>query len=362
MGSIRTGFARCIAGAAAAAACLLAAGAPAAAAELLDWDVVTWPAGNLTRTFTVGDGNVVFTFSGNTANLVPIGTGNSPNLSAVLLGGQPAGTDALTFRTDHTNNTQSITITIDFTHAGGVSDVAFSIFDVDALFFNHVDRVVVTGFQGATPIFAAVTTSSCNSFTAPNIVNGTCLSADAGANGNARFVFNASGITRITIVYSNPIAFFSPGIQEISIHDVTFVRPLTLVKRGFLPGGTAIPTGTTVPSGTNVSFLLYVYNAGTAVTDVSLQDVLDPLFAYVPGSIRYDATAGTCAAATCTPAEEAAIFAAAAAGTVGTDPVNADVVSFTGTTLDAGNQNAANAQLDLAGSQVWALVFDVVVE
>ena len=66
-----------------------------------------------------------------------------------------------------------------------------------------------------------------------------------------------------------------------------------------------------------------------------------------------------CAGASCTVGEEAAIFAATDSGTVGTDVVNADLVSFTGVTLDVGNANAANAQLDIAAGKVWAVVFTV---
>jgi hypothetical protein len=37
--------------------------------------------------------------------------------------------------------------------------------------------------------------------------------------------------------------------------------------------------------------------------------------------------------------------------------VDGDVASFTGSTIDAGNQNAANAQLDIAADRVWAILF-----
>jgi hypothetical protein len=106
-----------------------------------------------------------------------------------------------------------------------------------------------------------------------------------------------------------------------------------------------------------VKFLLYINNSGGLVADVSLQDVLDPVFAYVPGTIEYDNSVANCAAATCTMAEEAAIFAAADSGTVGTDAVDGDVVSFTGVTVDIGNSSVANTQLDIAAGKVWAVLF-----
>ncbi len=140
---------------------------------------------------------------------------------------------------------------------------------------------------------------------------------------------------------------------------VTAQPLLSIVKRAFQSNGTPIASGSTLPTGMPVKFMLYINNPGGFVGDISLQDVLDPVFGYVPGSIKYDNSVANCAAATCNAAEEAAIFAAADSGTVGTDAVNGDVVSFTGVTLDVGNQNAANAQLDIAGGKVWAVVFTV---
>ena len=58
-------------------------------------------------------------------------------------------------------------------------------------------------------------------------------------------------------------------------------------------------------------------------------------------------------------AEESAIYAAANAGAAGTDVVDGDAVSRSGATLNIGNQNAANAALNLAAAKVWAVVFSV---
>ncbi len=136
---------------------------------------------------------------------------------------------------------------------------------------------------------------------------------------------------------------------------------LAIVKRAFMPDGTPIPSGATIPNGMLFRYLLFIDNPDAARNDVSLQDVLDPAFAYQAGTMRVDNSLASCAAALCTPAEEAAIFAAASAAATMTDAVDGDVVSYTGgsTTIDAGNQSVANAQLDLAGAAVWAMVFDV---
>ena len=156
------------------------------------------------------------------------------------------------------------------------------------------------------------------------------------------------------LVDSNLFQLFSTGAT------------LTLVKTAFLTNdGTELTTGVTLPQGTLVDFMVYVNNPGSvAITDLSMQDVLDPLFAYQAGTIRVDNTVANCAAATCTPAEEAAIYAAAAVATAGTDAIDApDTVSFNGgTTVDAGNQSVANGQLDAAANAVLAVVFTVQVQ
>ena len=138
---------------------------------------------------------------------------------------------------------------------------------------------------------------------------------------------------------------------------------LQLVKRGFLADGTPLASGSTVPTGTTVKFMIYVSNASTiAINDVSMQDVLDPLFTFQPGTIKIDNSTANCAAAACTPAEEAAMFAAADGSAALTDAVDADTVSFTGgNTVDAGNQAQANGQLNAAASSSLVLLFNVTV-
>ena len=137
---------------------------------------------------------------------------------------------------------------------------------------------------------------------------------------------------------------------------------LALVKRAYLADGSPLTSGSTLATGTLVKFMVYVNNnASIATSDVSIQDVLDPLFAYQAGTIKVDNSVANCAAAACTPAEEAAIFAAADAAGALTDAVAAaDVASFTGgNTVDAGNQSQANGQFDVAANTVGALLFSV---
>lgn len=139
--------------------------------------------------------------------------------------------------------------------------------------------------------------------------------------------------------------------------NATVTSGLVIQKRAFRLDGTPIVSGATMPVGIEFKFLLYINNRGTAASDISLQDVLDAEFAYQPGTLQVDNSVVSCAAQTCTPAEESTIFAAAVSAPVLTDVVDADVASFAAAVIDVGNQNAANGQLDIAGSRILAIVF-----
>jgi uncharacterized repeat protein (TIGR01451 family) len=140
---------------------------------------------------------------------------------------------------------------------------------------------------------------------------------------------------------------------------------LALVKTAWMTSdGSPITSGSTVPQGTYVDFMIYVNNKGSvAINDVSIRDVLDPLFVYQADSIRVDNSVADCAAAACDAAEEAAIYAAASAVLpTNSDGVDADTSSFAGVTVDAGNENVANGQLNAAADSVLAVVFTVQVQ
>jgi len=136
---------------------------------------------------------------------------------------------------------------------------------------------------------------------------------------------------------------------------------LTVVKRAFWPDGTLIPTGATIPSGVEFKYLLYINNPSIARTDVSVRDVLDPAFLYQAGTIQVDNSVAECAVAACTAAEEQAIFAAVDGAAFLSDAVAGDVASYTGasSSVDAGDGNVANLQLDINADAVWAVLFSV---
>ena len=126
---------------------------------------------------------------------------------------------------------------------------------------------------------------------------------------------------------------------------------MSLNKMAFLNNGTQLTSGDTLPRGTEVKFVIYIDNTtAVGMSDVSIQDVLDPAFAYQLSSMLYTNSPPTGA----TPAQ---IYTAVNAGTPATDVINDDVASYASSTIDMGNQSAANSTLDVNPTSVWAIMF-----
>ncbi len=151
----------------------------------------------------------------------------------------------------------------------------------------------------------------------------------------------------------DPDTFYTLGPQTLF--------PLDLIKRAFWLDGAPIPTGSTIPSGIEFKYLLYINNHSIARSDVTVRDVLAPAFQYQAGTIQVDNSVADCASAVCTAGEELAILTAVDGTSFLTDAEDGDVGSYTGATLsvDVGNQNVANSQLDINANAVWAMLFSV---
>ena len=197
------------------------------------------------------------------------------------------------------------------------------------------------------------------------------LGVTSGGPGNFEpITFGTSQMNSDDLIATPVNRFLKGFIDDVRIYNRALTQPeiitlagcagsLDIVKRAFWPDGTAIPTGATIPSGVAFKYLLYVNNPGGLRADVTVLDVLDPAFQYQAGTIQVDNSLGECAAAVCTAVEEQAIFAAASGAVVLTDAIDGDAASYTGvgTTIDAGNGNVGNLQLDINGSAVWAILF-----
>ncbi len=200
---------------------------------VLDWDVNNWPLPSLAQTYNIGGSNINFTISGDTARLNTTGNPASPETNQYLTGGT-TNEDALFIRTDFANTSEDITITIDFTHPGGVSDLSFTFWDVDADIPQWNDQLQVTAVaDGLTVNPSSVSDGVTNSPIGSNGSIGDPAdnnnAGNASADGNVTFTFNQTRITQVTIVYSNATTG-TPGNQWISLHDLTFNIAPTVSK------------------------------------------------------------------------------------------------------------------------------------
>ena len=180
----------------------------------------------------------------------------------------------------------------------------------------------------------------------------------------------AGAVPALAQVTNTGVGYLGASNPNLGDGSITLTpQTLSVVKRAFTSTGGAIPDGSTIAVGTTVKFMLYINNkTDSLLSDVSVQDVLAANFLYQAGTIKA-ITEAACAVLACTPAEESTMYTNAngSASCVGsgspcTDGVNADVASFAGTTVDIGNQFAANGQLDVAAQNRLVVLFTTVVQ
>jgi hypothetical protein len=225
---------------------------------------------------------------------------------------------------------------------------------------NLWNEVAMENYSTATTI----STGEWHTLEMQAIINGASSEARLWFDGNLEI--QQTGIDLGT----NPITRFIAGYHWsdpqdeaniLFIDDATVCTPLVITKAAFDTDGAPIPTGATIPSGVGFKFLLYINNHGSAVSDVSVRDILDPAFQYQTATIKVDNSVGECASVSCTPAEVQTIFNAANGAATLSDAVDGDVASYTGagSTVDAGDENVGNLQLNISADAVWAMLFNV---
>lgn len=267
--------------------CLFSKAVVADVATQLNWDAVTWPASSLSQTYTVGPGNVSVTF--NQATDTPPGDAtafisSTPQIDQTSTGGLPTQEDTLFIRIDYgVGSINQMPIILDFTHPGGVSDVSFTMFDLDA--DAWVDEVEVTATDGTStfnPSSVVDSTSNDNVFDGTNTVTGINNTSHTTDDGNATFTFNQTGITQVTILYRNAVAVANPAIQRIYLHDVDFTYPETdlAIVKSHAGNFTENQNGT---------YTLSVSNNASASTEVGPITVTDTL----PAGLSFVSATGT---------------------------------------------------------------------
>jgi hypothetical protein len=217
---------------------------PVALAITLDWDAVTWTPGTLSNSYDVdptkAGNDLTVTVSGNTARLQPEIVSPNPMTPAItkdFQGGLGSTQNTLCLAVDFTNKTQSVTVTVNFSslYTAGVSNVSFSLFDIDLSnvsgndYQDLLSSISATSIDGVTLIAATITTSATNTLSGTGLtqtVNGISGNTDLGpgsGNGNVTIDFGGAAIKSFTFTYgsgSNPGA--DPTYQHVGIHDISF--------------------------------------------------------------------------------------------------------------------------------------------
>ena len=210
---------------------------------LVDWSALNWPAGSLSNSYDVDPANagndVTVTISGNTGQLQTSLVSPNPQTPAITRafdGGLGTSPLSLELALDLSSNAQSVTFTLNFSgsYAAGVSNVSFTLFDIDA---NNISG---STYQDLISLIHA--TSTTGTLIAPTITNvgpnvgltgigliqvltGQTSTVDTGAGSgaaNATISFNTTNIASITFTYGSSGLFLDPTYQHIGIYDIDY--------------------------------------------------------------------------------------------------------------------------------------------
>ncbi len=246
--------------------------------QLVNYDfnvpAVTWNAGDLTDSVTVGTG------TGQTTLATAVAGGNH-NAGTPVIGTRGGNANSLNIEVDRTTAAQTNTIT--FTFGRAITKLRFVTADLDYAANNYRDRISVTGVDalGAASTPTATATNAANVTIAGNVATATTAAncGDASAACNATFNF-ATPVKVVTLVYDNFNVVGNPTTQFIGISNLDFCVPtigrVAVSKTTTADVGTfnftrtnlaAVPAVTTVTAGTPVtSAQLDITAVGTAVT------------------------------------------------------------------------------------------------
>lgn len=223
--------------------CLICATALSASGALVDWSSLTWTAGSLSNAYDVDPANpgndVTITVSGDTAQLQSEPP-QTPAITTNLQGGQPFAASTLTLLLDLSDQSQAVTVTVDFSalYLQGVNYVSFQLFDVDfasspgnsgANFQDEIRSISALSIDGSTLIAPTITVSPNNSLNGTGlnqVVDGIATTSDTGANSsnaNVTISFGAAAIQSFTFTYGSGSGTNNdPTLQHIGLFNIEY--------------------------------------------------------------------------------------------------------------------------------------------
>jgi uncharacterized repeat protein (TIGR01451 family) len=263
-----------------------------------DWDspTVAWASGNLTGTYPLtGVGDIEYTLAnpGAWVTLASVGVA-APVKQTAVNGG--TGQNSLFMAINLASRTQSATAVIKLKNTA-VPGAQFTIFDVDFSAGQFSDRITVTGTYNGAAVAPPILTNGTANFVIGNSAYGDILSLDTQNNGNVVVTF-LNPVDEITIDYGNHgTAPLDPTQQAISLHDLTFCRPVATLSvtkiSSVLSDGVSGSNPKAIP-GATVQYCITVQNNGTGTTaNMNISDTIPATVAYVANSLRSGANCGT---------------------------------------------------------------------
>jgi hypothetical protein len=223
--------------------CAICAFTGSASAALVDWSTLTWPAGSLSNSYDVdpasAGNDVTVTVSGDTGQLQSEPP-QTPAITTNLQGGLGAPASTLTLLLDVSNQSQGVTITVNFSslYAAGVANVRLQLFDVDfasspgnsgANFQDQIRSISALSIDGTTLIAPTITISPNNSLSGSGlsqVVDGIASTNDTGAGSGAANVtidFGSAAIQSFTFTYGSGSGTNSdPTLQHIGIYNIEY--------------------------------------------------------------------------------------------------------------------------------------------
>lgn len=201
-----------------------------ATASVLDWDLVDWTdtTAPYSQAFVVNGVTVTVSITGDVNRFTTINGDTAPDDNTHQTGG--TGGESLYLAMNYTADTQAITITITF--SAMVTNVSYSIFDIDFTNNGFTDQIrTISATNGTTTYAASITDSGAgntvniaNNNTTSATVTGDGTAAEGTDDGNATFAFGANNVNSITFTYGNDPATTpaDPSQQSIGLGDINF--------------------------------------------------------------------------------------------------------------------------------------------
>lgn len=230
-------------------------------ALVLDWSNITWTPGTLSNSYDIDASNpgndITITISGDTSRFF---SSSYPQVTQGFTGGITPTPDQLDLYVDFTKDNQAITVTVTFNYANGVSDVDFTLFDVDTgasytkgahtyqYFVDQINSISATSTNGTlvAPTISGNNTSynTVAGSGTNQTITGTDIANDFSSQGSVNISYGTNVINSFSFTYAEgPGTEKDPAAQGIGLYDINFKPKIPEYHPGLLSAATCLLLG-----------------------------------------------------------------------------------------------------------------------